>query len=162
MGDTVDISPPPSTPASPIHTTLCELVKDSDHFHGEFVELRAAVYPGGAAVTPRAIDLSCGANVGLLFPDGQSTATGKDLPLLKRYVEQHRVATATVCGKFQLVPVYHRSLTYTLKLEAASDIVVTPTVVPGITKESALITRPLLAYSPRLCVTLEVPIILGG
>jgi len=131
VGDTVDISPPPSTPASPIHTTLCELVKDGDHFHGEFVELRAEVYPGGPGAPPRLLDSSCGANVGLLFPDEQSMASGKDLPLLKRYVEQHRVAMATVSGKFALVPVYSSNLTYTLNLETASDIVVTPTAVPG-------------------------------
>jgi len=123
-GDTVDISKPPSTPASPIHTTLCELVREADHFHGEFVELRAAVYPDGAGVTRRLTDSSCGANVGLHFPEEPSAATVKDLPLLRRYVEQHLVVMATVSGKFALVPVYHDNPMYTLNLEAASDLVV--------------------------------------
>lgn len=131
MGDPVEIFKLPSTPESPIRTTLCELVKDRDHFHGEFVQLRAAVYPSGADVTPRLIDSSCGANVKLSFSHEQSTTAGKDLPLLKRYMEQHRLIAATVCGKFEIVPVYHGDLTYTLKLVAASDIIVTPTVVPG-------------------------------
>ncbi len=131
IGDEYPIFKPSSTPESPIRTTLCELVKESDHFHGEFVELRAEVHPNGADVTPRLLDTSCGANVELHFPDEQSTATGKNLSLLKRYVEQRRVTMATVCGKFELVPVYPGNLTSTLKLVAASDILVTPTVDPG-------------------------------
>ena len=130
-GDTVDISPPPSTPASPIHTTLCELVKDGDHFHGNFVELRAAVYPSPAGATPRLVDTSCGASVELSFPDEQPTSPGRDLPVLRRYVEQHQVTIATVSGKFSLVPVYHGDLRYTLKLFAARDPIITSGTVPG-------------------------------
>ena len=131
MGDPVEIFKPPSTPESPINTTLCELVKDRDHFHGEFVQLRAAVYPSGAGVTPRLIDSSCGANVGLSFSHAQSITAGKDLPLLKRYTKQHRVIVATVCGKFEIVPVYHGDLTYTLRLVAASNLILTPGAVSG-------------------------------
>jgi hypothetical protein len=124
MGDPVEVSIPPMI------TTLCDLVREGDHFRGEFVQLRAAVYPGGAGVAPRLVDSSCGANVGLHIPEGPSAA-GKDLPLLRRYVEQHRVVMATVSGEYDLVPVYRGKPTYTLYLGAASDLVVTPTGVPS-------------------------------
>jgi len=51
--------------------------------------------------------------------------------LLKRYIEQHRVIVATACGKFEIVPVYHGDLTYTLKLVAASDFIFTRDAVSG-------------------------------
>jgi hypothetical protein len=61
----------------------------------------------------------------------QSITAGKALPLLKRYIEQHRVIVATACGKFEIVPVYHADLTYTLKLVAASDLIFTRDAVSG-------------------------------
>jgi hypothetical protein len=130
-GDRVEIRKQPSTHASPINTTVCELVKEGNHFHGEFIQLRAAVFPGGTSERPRLVDSSCGANVGLDFPKVPSITVGKDLPRLKQYVEQKYVMIATVSGKFELVPVYHGKLTYTLKLESASDLVVTLGAVSG-------------------------------
>lgn len=133
MGDEYPIFKPPSTPASPIKTTLCELVKEADHFHGEFVQFRTHVVPAGIDVSYHLSDSSsCAEFVWPHFPDELSVRSSNDLLLLKRSVlEQHHKVTATITGKFELVLVNPGKLTYSLKLESASELVVSPEVGIG-------------------------------
>jgi hypothetical protein len=131
-GDSVEVFMPPSTPASPIKTTLCELVKEANHFHGEFVRLRAGVAPAGIDVDSHLSDSPCTEVVWPHFPSKASVSSGNDLLLLKRYVlEQRRGVVATLTGKFELVLVTPGKLAYSLKLESASELVVSPNVSFG-------------------------------
>ncbi len=132
LGDTYPVFKEPSTPASPIKTTLCELVKEGDRFHGEFVQLRTHVVPAGIDVGYHLSDSSSAEFVWPNFPDQPSVASGNDLLLLKRYVlEQRHAVVATITGKFELVLVNPGKLAYSIKLESASDLVVSPTVAIG-------------------------------
>jgi len=132
IADSVDVIKPPSTPASPINMTLCELVKEGDHFHGEFVRLRAGVVPAGIDVDYHLSDSPCTEVVWPHFPGQPSVTSGNDLLLLKRYVlEQRRGVVATLTGKFELVLVTPGKFAYSLKLESASELVVSPNVGIG-------------------------------
>lgn len=110
----------------PIETTLCELVRAPEHYHGRVVQVRTAVHPFGVDTPTVLFDQSCSAQVRLDPSNEPSAKGGTPSEKLNGYLMQHRVVEATVSGRFERVLVLDGDSYFRLILQSVSDVAANP------------------------------------
>jgi hypothetical protein len=97
IGARVSSAPPDTTP--PIATTVCELLKEPERFHGRLVRVRAGVHPPGVDEPTMLFDRGCRAAVELVVPPDRNLTEGSDYQLLRSYIAQYGPFRLHIRGK---------------------------------------------------------------
>jgi len=89
---TAELLPIAGRPDGPVHTTICELIKDPQRFNGKMVQLRATIRSGFEVSLLR--DDSCSASIWFAGPDATYTTVGRTStsspPVVVRQDDEYR------------------------------------------------------------------------
>ena len=83
----------------PIATTLCELLRQPERFHGRLVRVRAGVHPTVVDEPTVLFDRGCRATVVLVVPPDRNLTEGRDYQMLQTYIAQYGPVRINVRGK---------------------------------------------------------------
>jgi len=117
----------PNTPSTKIQTNVCQLIENSNLFHGKFVEIHANVRSPGIESLATVFDAKCRAGLRLLLPDQTSpneTSEGsiEEIRKLARLLSDGQTAEATMMGKFEIQLVQGGRTELKFRLLSASEV----------------------------------------